>query len=412
MSSAEGWIALLTLTALEIVLGIDNIVFISILAGKLPAADRNRARKTGLFLAMFIRIALLFSITWVMRLTTPIVTMFSQAISGRDLILIGGGLFLIAKSTHEIHDKLEGEEGHASAKVRAKFASVITQIVLLDIVFSLDSVITAVGMARDLWVMVRAPPFGSTDPLRVFYDQARDQESRTALVILERFVAEANLRIAGVDPAVRIEATGVAGAQETRFFDFLLPGILAMTVMQTGLQGVTWVVTGYRERLILKRVLATPVRPFVFLSGLVARYAVTNIVQLGVIVLIGVAVFHARIVGSLGMLAAVALFGALAFVGIGFAVSTWSKTPESANLLGSVISFPMLFLAGTLWPREFMPAFMQPVISLLPLTPLVEAMRGIATRGDTVMPYLAGLAYLGLWGGVTFALAAWRFKWE
>ena len=261
-------------------------------------------------------------------------------------------------------------------------------------------------------LVIIVPPFGSTAPLRVFYDQARDQESRTALVILERFVAEANLRIAGVDPAVRIEATGVAGAQETRFFDFLLPGILAMTVMQTGLQGVTWVVTGYRERLILKRVLATPVRPFVFLTGLVARYAVTNIVQLGVIVLIGVAVFHARIVGSLGMLAAVALFGALAFVGIGFAVSTWSKTPESANLLGSVISFPMLFLAGTLWPREFMPAFMQPVISLLPLTPLVEAMRGIATRGDTVMPYLAGLAYLGLWGGVTFALAAWRFKWE
>jgi len=224
--------------------------------------------------------------------------------------------------------------------------------------------------------------------------------------------ADAYARLSAADPAVRIEATGVAGAQETRFFDFLLPGILAMTVMQTGLQGVTWVVTGYRERLILKRVLATPVRPFVFLTGLVARYAVTNIVQLGVIVLIGVAVFHARIVGSLGMLAAVALFGALAFVGIGFAVSTWSKTPESANLLGSVISFPMLFLAGTLWPREFMPAFMQPVISLLPLTPLVEAMRGIATRGDTVMPYLAGLAYLGLWGGVTFALAAWRFKWE
>ena len=156
MSSAEGWIALLTLTALEIVLGIDNIVFISILAGKLPAADRNRARKTGLFLAMFIRIALLFSITWVMRLTTPIVTMFSQAISGRDLILIGGGLFLIAKSTHEIHDKLEGEEGHASAKAAASFGGVIVQILLLDVVFSLDSVITAVGMAEDIAVMVLA----------------------------------------------------------------------------------------------------------------------------------------------------------------------------------------------------------------------------------------------------------------
>lgn len=261
-------------------------------------------------------------------------------------------------------------------------------------------------------LVIVVPPFGSTDPLRVYFDQARDQESKTALVILERFVAEANLRIAGVRPTIAIRATGIAGAQQTRFFDFLLPGILAMTVMQTGLQGVTWVVTGYRERLILKRVLATPIRPFVFLSGLVARYAVTNIAQLAVVVIIGVAVFHARIIGSLAVLAAVGLFGALAFVGIGFAVSTWSKTPESANLMGSVISFPMLFLAGTLWPREFMPAFMQPVISLLPLTPLVEAMRGIATRGDALTPYLAGLGYLGLWGTVTFALAAWRFKWE
>ena len=156
MSGAEGWIALLTLTVLEIVLGIDNIVFISILAGKLPLSERDRARKTGLFLAMFIRIALLFSITWVMRLTAPIVTLFSQAISGRDLILIGGGLFLIAKSTHEIHEKLEGEEGHGSAKAAATFAGVIVQILLLDIVFSLDSVITAVGMAEDLAVMVLA----------------------------------------------------------------------------------------------------------------------------------------------------------------------------------------------------------------------------------------------------------------
>jgi predicted tellurium resistance membrane protein TerC len=156
MSGAEGWIALLTLTVLEIVLGIDNIVFISILAGKLPVADRDRARKTGLFLAMFIRIALLFSITWVMRLTAPLITLFSQEISGRDLILIGGGLFLIAKSTHEIHEKLEGEEGHGSARAAATFAGVIVQILLLDIVFSLDSVITAVGMAEDLAVMILA----------------------------------------------------------------------------------------------------------------------------------------------------------------------------------------------------------------------------------------------------------------
>ncbi|HLG58262.1 MAG TPA: TerC family protein [Vicinamibacterales bacterium] len=155
-TSAEGWIALATLTVLEIVLGIDNIVFISILAGKVRKADQARARKLGLSLAMFIRIALLWSITWVMRLTTPLFVAFGNEISGRDLILLIGGLFLIAKSTHEIHEKLEGEEGHGGGRGAASFAGVIIQILLLDIVFSLDSVITAVGMAEDLAVMVLA----------------------------------------------------------------------------------------------------------------------------------------------------------------------------------------------------------------------------------------------------------------
>ena len=156
MTSGEGWIALLTLTILEIVLGIDNIVFISILAGKLPSEMRARARRVGLSLAMLIRIGLLLSITWVMGLTAPLFTVLSEAISGRDLILLVGGLFLLGKSTYEIHDKLEGHEGRASEKVAASFAGVIVQILLLDIVFSLDSVITAVGMADDVAVMVIA----------------------------------------------------------------------------------------------------------------------------------------------------------------------------------------------------------------------------------------------------------------
>jgi predicted tellurium resistance membrane protein TerC len=156
MTTAEGWIALVTLTVLEIVLGIDNIVFISILAGKLPNDMRARARRVGLTLAMLMRIALLLSITWVMRLTAPLFTLVGQEISGRDLILIVGGLFLLAKSTHEIHDKLEGDEGHASARVVTSFSAVIVQILLLDIVFSLDSVITAVGMAEDVAVMIVA----------------------------------------------------------------------------------------------------------------------------------------------------------------------------------------------------------------------------------------------------------------
>jgi predicted tellurium resistance membrane protein TerC len=156
ITSPEGWIALLTLTVLEIVLGIDNIVFISILAGKLPPDQRERARKLGMSLAMLLRIGLLLSIAWVLRLTTPLFSVVGQDISGRDLILLGGGLFLIAKSTHEIHVNLEGDLDDGTTRVAASFGAVIVQILLLDIVFSLDSVITAVGMAEDVAVMVLA----------------------------------------------------------------------------------------------------------------------------------------------------------------------------------------------------------------------------------------------------------------
>ena len=156
ITNPESLIALLTLTVLEIVLGIDNIIFISILSGKLPKEQQNRARITGLALAMIARILLLFSIVWIMKLTLPLFTVLGQEISGRDLILIGGGLFLLAKSTFEIHDKLEGEEHTKAKNVVKSFTSVIIQILLLDMVFSLDSVITAVGMAKELGVMVTA----------------------------------------------------------------------------------------------------------------------------------------------------------------------------------------------------------------------------------------------------------------
>jgi predicted tellurium resistance membrane protein TerC len=156
LTDPEIWVALATLTFLEIVLGIDNIIFISILSGKLPEAQQPRARRLGLLAAMLMRVLLLFSLAWIIRLTAPWFTVMGQEISGRDLILILGGLFLLGKSTYEIHDKLEGEEGHASGAVAASFASVIVQIMLLDIVFSLDSVITAVGMVDELWVMIAA----------------------------------------------------------------------------------------------------------------------------------------------------------------------------------------------------------------------------------------------------------------
>ena len=156
ITSPEAWIAFGTLLALEIVLGIDNVVFISILAGKLPANQQAKARYLGLALAMVTRIILLFSISWMVRLTAPLFTVFAIEISGRDLILIIGGLFLIGKSTHEIHQKLEGEQGQAIARVTPTFTSVIVQILLLDVVFSLDSVITAVGMVNDIGIMVAA----------------------------------------------------------------------------------------------------------------------------------------------------------------------------------------------------------------------------------------------------------------
>ena len=156
ISSPETWIALLTLTALEIVLGIDNIIFISILASKLPKEQQNLGRQIGLVMAMATRILLLFSLTWLTRLTSPLFTIFTYDLSGRDLILISGGLFLLGKSTFEIHERLEGEEGYASQKVAPSLTDVIIQIMLLDIVFSLDSVITAIGMVNEITIMVTA----------------------------------------------------------------------------------------------------------------------------------------------------------------------------------------------------------------------------------------------------------------
>jgi predicted tellurium resistance membrane protein TerC len=152
----DGFIALLTLTVLEVVLGVDNVIFISILAGKLPKEQQARARQTGLLAAMIMRILLLMSLAWIIRLTAPLFSIVGNEISGRDLILLAGGLFLMAKATREIHEKLEGEEGERSARVAPSMAAVIGQIMLLDIVFSLDSVITAVGMADDLAVMITA----------------------------------------------------------------------------------------------------------------------------------------------------------------------------------------------------------------------------------------------------------------
>ena len=158
LTDPQAWIALLTLTALELVLGIDNIIFISILVDKLPAEQQRKARLIGLFLAMFMRVGLLFMLSWIIGLTEPLfsIGMVNQEISGRDLVLIGGGLFLLWKSTAEIHQSLEGAEGETASAVKAGFAAVILQVIIVDIVFSLDSIITAVGMVDEIAVMIAA----------------------------------------------------------------------------------------------------------------------------------------------------------------------------------------------------------------------------------------------------------------
>ena len=156
LTNPEIWIALITLTVLEVVLGIDNVVFISILASKLPSSQQHRARRIGLALATITRILLLLSITWIIRLTAPLFVVLGREISGRDLILMAGGLFLLGKATREIHERLEGAEERGDAKAAATFTGVIIQIMLLDVVFSLDSVITAVGMVRHVPVMIAA----------------------------------------------------------------------------------------------------------------------------------------------------------------------------------------------------------------------------------------------------------------
>ena len=175
--TADGVLALVTLTFLEVILGVDNVIFISILSTKLPAAVQMKARRVGLVAAMVMRIVLLMSIAWITRLTSPLFTVFSQDISGRDLIMIGGGLFLLGKATVEIHDRLEGEEGHGTTRVAPSFTAVIVQIMLLDIVFSLDSVITAVGMADDLSIMITAVVLAvgimmvSAEPISMFVNR-------------------------------------------------------------------------------------------------------------------------------------------------------------------------------------------------------------------------------------------------
>lgn len=256
---------------------------------------------------------------------------------------------------------------------------------------------------------------GLPEPLRVrvYYDQAHAQVAQTGVAIVRSVIEETNRRLTHRPDLLTVEAEAVASkSRHLNMFDFLLPGMLAMTIMSSGLMGVTWVISTYRERKVLKRVLATPFHPAAFLAGMVARFSLTNLLQAAIIVLVGVLVFHARVVGSYLNLAALAVLGSITFVAVGFAVSTVSKTPEAASNLGNAIAFPMMFLSGTFWPKEMIPDALQPVIRALPLTPLVDAMRGVATQADSLALHLGGILYMMAWAVAAFALASWRFRWE
>lgn len=247
--------------------------------------------------------------------------------------------------------------------------------------------------------------------VNVFYDDQNYEVAQAGIAMVSGVVDEFNRRLTGRSDLLRVDASGIS-AHQLSMFDFLLPGILAMVLMQTGLMGVTAVMTSYRERLLLKRVLATPFSPMAFLAGLVARFTVTNLLQGLIIVVVGVLVFKAQVIGSYGSMFILSLLGSVTFLSMGFAISTMSKTPDGANTFGSAVSFPMMFLSGTFWPREFIPEPLQPVIEALPLTPLVEALRGVAAQGDSLALHGSGMLYLAAWAVGSLLLAARRFRWE
>src|SRR5690625_470984 len=251
----------------------------------------------------------------------------------------------------------------------------------------------------------------SAVPVRVYYDEMSYDVAQAGIAIISAIVDETNRRITGRSDVLTVDASGIS-AHNLSMFDFLMPGILAMVLMQSGLMGVTAVMTSYRERLLLKRVLATPFSPGTFLAGLVARFTITNLLQGAIIVLVGVLAFRAQVIGSYWNMFVLSVIGSVAFLAIGFAVSTVSQTPDGANTLGSAIVFPMMFLSGTFWPRELVPDALQPLIDLLPLTPLVEALRGVATQGHGLAMYWPGMLYLAGWGVVAMVIAIRRFRWE
>lgn len=262
---------------------------------------------------------------------------------------------------------------------------------------------------RNLVVLVPGvePPL----TVRVLYDRTQPQVSQAGLAIIRGVITSLNRRFSGAQLPVNLSSRAVE-AQNTDMFDFLLPGIIALTIMQTGLQGLTHSVTQLRDRLVLKRLLTTPANPLVFIGGLLGRFTFVNVVQAAIIFAIGSFGFGARTVGSLWQFGLLVVLGSVVFIAMGLAVSTVAATPESANALGSAISFPMMFLSGVFFPKEAMPAGLQPLIEYLPLTPLVDMLRAVATRGESLAAFGPSLIYFTLIGVAATWLAARRFRWE
>jgi ABC-2 type transport system permease protein len=255
-----------------------------------------------------------------------------------------------------------------------------------------------------------SPPVVSPTAVTVYYNESNFDSNQFALGVIERIVDRLNLRMAGVtSPPLSVEATGVA-ARSVEYYDFLLPGLVAMGVMNFSITGMAIAVARYREQRILKRILATPLRPFKFLSAQVLARLLLALVQAALIVAVGVFLFGANIYGNVVWIFILATVANVIFLNIGFAVAGRARNPDSAQGIASAVALPMMFLSGVFFPTDTLPQVMQAIVKYLPLTPLIEALRKVSLEGLSIVDTGPQLLLLAVWGVVSFALAAMNFR--
>ena len=256
----------------------------------------------------------------------------------------------------------------------------------------------------------RSSPVIQSTAVTVFYNESNFESNQFALGVIERIVDRMNLQMAGVTtPPLSVEATGVA-ARSIEYYDFLLPGLVAMGVMNFSITGMAIAVARYREQRILKRILATPLRPFRFLTAQVLSRLLLALVQAALIVAVGVFLFGANIYGNVAWIFILATVANLIFLNIGFAVAGRARNPDSAQGIASAVALPMMFLSGVFFPTDTLPQVMQAIVKFLPLTPLIEALRKVSLEGLSIVDTGPQLLLLGVWGVVSFALAAMNFR--